>query len=75
VNPLHGLHGLSPASNKGLLLYCPIVVLALIAWPRFARLRLHLALTPSRPTWIFRILFIASRSDWTGGFSLDPATS
>lgn len=71
TSPFQGLYGLLLAPNKGLLLFAPIVVLAVFAWPRMHRQYATLANILAGAV-IFRLLFIASRSDWHGGFSLGP---
>ena len=71
TSPFQGLYGLLLAPNKGLLLFAPIVVLAVFAWPRMHRQYPILANMLAGAV-VFRILFIASRSDWHGGFSLGP---
>jgi len=71
TSPWTGLWGLSASSGKGLVFYCPAVLVGLAAWPALRRRRAPLA-------WILaamaltRIVFVASRSDWHGGFCLGP---
>jgi hypothetical protein len=71
TSPIEGLHGLLISSNKGLLLFSPVVVVAALAWPRLHRLHPFLSNVLASAI-VFRILFIASRSDWHGGFCLGP---
>jgi hypothetical protein len=71
TNPFQGLYGLLLGPNKGLFLFAPIVVLAVFAWPRMRRQHPVLASMLAGAI-VFRILFVASRSDWHGGFSLGP---
>lgn len=69
--PWRGLYGLLLGAGKGLLLYSPAVMLGLVAWRHLHRLRPTLS-------WLLlgaiavRWIFIASRSDWHGGFCLGP---
>jgi hypothetical protein len=71
VAPWTGLQGLLWSSGKGLLWYCPAVVLGLTTWRTlFGRDRAFATLILAAA--IFRLLFIACRSDWHGGFSLGP---
>lgn len=71
VTPWRGLAGLLWSSGKGLLLYSPIVALGLAAWPSFVKRDRVVALTLLAAI-VFRLLFIACRSDWHGGFCLGP---
>jgi len=71
TSPIQGIYGLVFSSNKGLLLFSPVVVVALLAWPRLNRLHPFLSRVLVAAI-AFRIVFIASRSDWHGGFSLGP---
>ena len=71
TNPLRGFAGLLISPNKGLLWFCPLVWVAAFAWRRFDREHAFLARMLLAAA-VFRMLFIASRSDWSGGFSLGP---
>ncbi|MCX5900853.1 MAG: hypothetical protein NTX06_09000, partial [Proteobacteria bacterium] len=71
ASPIEGIYGLLFSSNKGLLLFSPVVVVAAFAWPRLHRLHPFLSSVLVAAI-AFRIVFIASRSDWHGGFSLGP---
>jgi len=71
VAPWRGLYGLLLSSGKGLLLYCPAVALSLILWKPFHR-RYRLLSIMILGAALTRIFFIASRSDWHGGFCLGP---
>lgn len=71
TNPLEGLYGLLISSNKGLLLYSPVIILGGLAWPRLYRSHRLLAYVLAAAV-VCRLVFIASRSDWHGGFSLGP---
>lgn len=69
--PWNGLYGLLFSPGKGLFLYAPAVLPALFLWPWFYRRRRILALVLLSAA-LFRLLFIATRSDWSGGFCLGP---
>ena len=71
VAPWVGLHGLLLSSGKGLLLYCPAVLLGVGALATFGRRQpaLTLLLAGSAAA---RLLFVAARSDWHGGFGVGP---
>lgn len=71
VAPWAGLHGLLLSSGKGLLLYCPAVLLGLAAWPALRRRHSVLALVLAGSV-LTRLFFVAARSDWHGGFALGP---
>jgi len=70
VPPWRGLIGLLGGA-KGILLTCPAVVLGLFAWPAFHRRARALSWTIAAAA-AARLIFIASRSDWHGGFSHGP---
>jgi hypothetical protein len=59
------------AGGKGLLLFCPAVIIGAAFWPRFHRVRPMLS-TILLATIIVRLLFNASYKDWHAGFSLGP---
>jgi hypothetical protein len=67
----HDLYSLLLAPGKGLLLFCPAVILGAIAWPKFHRARPVLS-TILLATILARLLFNASYKDWHAGFSLGP---
>ena len=71
VAPWKGLAGLLISPGKGLLLFCPLVLLGLFAFPALLRRRRVLAVALSAAIGA-RILVIASRSDWHGGFGVGP---
>ncbi len=71
VAPWRGLWGLLMSSGKGLLIYCPAVIAGIVLWKPFHKRHRMLSLMIISAA-LFRILFIASRSDWHGGFSLGP---
>lgn len=71
VSPFRGLYGLTLSPGKGLLFFAPAVALGIGAWPSFRR-RWPLEGLVWAATAVTRILFLASRSDWHGGFSLGP---
>ena len=70
-NPLAGLYGLLLSPGKGLFIYVPIVILSIVSWKAFHKRFPHLSFVIATMI-VVRILFIASRSDWHGGFSLGP---
>jgi hypothetical protein len=69
--PWNGLYGLLFSPGKGLFLYAPATLPALFLWPWFYRRRRFLAVTLLGAA-LFRLVFIATRSDWSGGFCLGP---
>jgi hypothetical protein len=71
VAPWQGLMGLLLSSGKGLLWYCPVVMVGLILWRSFHTRFPALSITLLSAV-MFRVCFIASRSDWHAGFSLGP---
>ena len=71
TSPIQGIYGLLLSSNKGVLLYSPVIVVAALAWPRFHRLHPFLSKVLVAGL-VFRLIFIASRSDWHGGYCLGP---
>jgi hypothetical protein len=71
VTPWKGLAGLLISPGKGLLLYCPFVLVAILGLRQFGRTHRGLAGLVAA-CFLFRLLFIASRSDWHGGFCLGP---
>jgi len=71
VAPWRGLYGLLFGSGKGIVLYCPAAVISLFFWRPFHKRYPALSYTILASVF-FRICFIASRSDWHGGFSLGP---
>lgn len=70
-NPLSGLYGLLFSPGKGLFIYSPIVFLSIIFWKSFHRTYPHLSIAILGMI-LIRLFFIASRSDWHGGFCLGP---
>lgn len=71
VAPWRGLWALLVSPGKGLFLYCPAVIAGLVAWRGFHRGHPFLSCTLAGAV-LLRLVFIASRSDWHGGFSLGP---
>jgi len=67
VFPLQGLFGLLFGAGKGIVFFMPVLVLCSFLWKSFYK-------ESPKLFWIvcavvvFRVLFIASRSDWHGGF-------
>lgn len=71
VAPWRGIYGLLLSPGKGMFVHVPIAILAIIAWPTLLARHRPLGLVLGG-TLVFRLLFIASRSDWHGGFSPGP---
>lgn len=71
VLPVESLLGLSFSGGKGLFVFAPILVLALLCWRNFMRQAPWLAKVLLAGA-AFRFLVIAMRSDWHGGFALGP---
>ena len=71
VPPWRGLYGLILGGGKGLVWYCPAAVISLFFWRPFHRRFTALSYTILASV-VLRFLFVASRSDWHGGFSLGP---
>jgi hypothetical protein len=66
-----GLYGSLVGGGKGLLLFCPAVLLGALGWRAMARRNPLLGLTLGAAI-LFRVLFAASYYDWHGGFCLGP---
>ncbi len=71
VAPWRGLFGLVFGSGKGIVWYCPSAVISLFLWRPFHKRFPVLSYTILGSV-LSRIVFVASRSDWHGGFSLGP---
>ena len=71
VSPWTGLYGLLLGPGKGILLFCPAVLLGVVSWRCFHRSYPALSYALAGAA-LFRIVFIACRSDWHGGFCLGP---
>ncbi len=71
VSPWEGLSGLLVSPGKGLLWYCPIVLVCLIWWRRLHVTNRLLSWVLAN-TIVFHWVFLACRSDWHGGFCLGP---
>ena len=71
VWPFMNLYRLLLSSAKGLVLFCPAAVAGLFFWHRFAGRSGRIALVVLLAV-AFRLVFIACRSDWHGGFSPGP---
>jgi len=69
--PWPGIYGLLLGAGKGLFLFSPAVVIGLICWPALHRRFPVLSWTLGGAA-VARWLFIATRSDWHGGFCLGP---
>jgi hypothetical protein len=69
--PWQGLYELPFGVGKGLLLFCPAVLLGVLLCKSGFRQYRFLTLMIFAAA-LFRIGFIASRSDWHGGFCLGP---
>ncbi len=71
VLPFEGVLGFLVSPGKGLLWYCPLVLAGAWCWPRLhARHRALSFILLSAMA--FRLLFLACRTDWHGGFCLGP---
>jgi len=70
-NPIPAMYGLMFSSGKGLLIYSPIVLLGFLFWKQFHKKFAHLSIAIIGMI-LIRFVFIASRSDWHGGFCLGP---
>ena len=71
ISPFTGIYGLTLSGGRGLLLFCPIVLFSFYAWRNWHKeqpLLSHVMLA----AFLCRLIFIASRSDWYGGFCLGP---
>ena len=66
-----GLYGLVAGGAKGLLVTCPSTLLGFLSWRQFSRRLGYLAHVLLAMV-VFRILFIALRTDWHGGYCLGP---
>ena len=71
VSPLIGLYGLTSSGGRGLFIFCPILLISLYYWSQWDTKEPLLSRTIGLAL-LFRLLFIASRSDWYGGFCLGP---
>jgi tetratricopeptide (TPR) repeat protein len=71
VWPWQGLLGLTLSPGKGLLWYVPVAVVGFIGTRALYRFDRYLSVTLVGAV-VFRILFIAMRSDWAGGYCLGP---
>ncbi|MBN2158062.1 MAG: phospholipid carrier-dependent glycosyltransferase [Spirochaetes bacterium] len=71
VAPWRGLRGLLISPGKGLLFFCPAIILGLIAWRPFHIKHRLLSFTMLAAA-LTRLIFIATRSDWHGGFGVGP---
>jgi hypothetical protein len=71
VAPWTGLYGLLAGPGKGLLVYGPVVLLGILGFRALARRDRSSALALAAAVAV-RIVFVATRSDWHGGYSLGP---
>ena len=71
VSPGAGLFGLLLSWGKGLVWLSPAIVLGLVFYRKLVRAAPLFALLMLGSV-VFRLLFLASRSDWHGGFCLGP---
>ncbi|MCX6133921.1 MAG: DUF2723 domain-containing protein [Ignavibacteriales bacterium] len=71
VYPFRGLYGLIFGAGKGVLFFMPALVLGAFLSKSFLRENRQLFWTVTLAV-AFRVLFIASRSDWHGGFCTGP---
>lgn len=71
VSPWSSIWDLIFSSGKGLLLFCPIIAFSFFIWKPFHDKFELLSYTIIGSS-LFRLVFIASRSDWHGGFCLGP---
>ncbi|MFZ5563673.1 MAG: phospholipid carrier-dependent glycosyltransferase [Thermodesulfobacteriota bacterium] len=69
--PWEGLIGLLASPGKGLFWFCPILAAAIFCWPGFHKRHRYLSSIIIAMA-LFRLFFIACRSDWHGGFCLGP---
>ncbi|MGE0641055.1 MAG: phospholipid carrier-dependent glycosyltransferase [Thermoanaerobaculia bacterium] len=66
-----GLAGLLLSPAKGLVWYCPLIVLAAFGWPAFARRNRGLAITVACGS-VLHLLLIAKYYSWYGGDAWGP---
>ena len=71
VSPFIGLYGLLFGAGKGIVFFMPILVLGTVLSKSFLRENRALFWVVASAV-AFRILFIAARSDWHGGFCTGP---
>jgi hypothetical protein len=71
VFPLRGLYGLIFGAGKGVLFFMPVLVLGAFLSKSFLLENRKLFLMVASAV-AFRVLFVASRSDWHGGFCTGP---
>ncbi len=71
VKPWNGLYGLLFGAHKGLFFFCPIVLGGIAFFPEFLR-RFPSIGWPVAGSVLLRLVFIAARSDWDGGYAHGP---
>ncbi|MDY6823077.1 MAG: glycosyltransferase 87 family protein [Thermodesulfobacteriota bacterium] len=69
--PWEGLAGLLASPGKGIIFFCPVIIAGILLWPYLHRKHRHLSILLIAMM-LFRLVFIACRSDWHGGFCLGP---
>lgn len=71
TDPWPGLYGLLLGSAKGLFIWCPAAIAGLYGWRHLDRKWRALSLSMAAAL-VFRLLFLACRSDWHGGYAAGP---
>ncbi|MBM4161014.1 MAG: hypothetical protein FJ217_07935 [Ignavibacteria bacterium] len=71
VSPIRGMFGLLFGAGKGLIFFTPIAVVGTLMCRSFHREHRKLFFMVAAAVF-FRMLFIASRSDWHAGFCIGP---
>ena len=71
TTPWEGLAGLLASPGKGIFWFCPILIAAVFWWPHLHKRYRYLSFVIIAMV-LFRLFFIAFRSDWHGGFCLGP---
>ncbi len=69
--PWEGIWGLLVSPGKGLFWFSPLVLAGLLCWRRLHREHRFLSILLAVMI-VFRLVIIAARSDWHGGFCLGP---
>lgn len=71
TTPWEGVPGLLASPGKGIFWFCPILIAAIWWWPSLHKRNRYLSSVIIAMA-LFRMVFIACRSDWHGGFCLGP---